>query len=339
MKDIVPGWAPVDPEQVRDHARRPLGEIVREVFRVYGAHLEPILVMAAVIEGSLALISLPYLVLTIRAFLAEVGAMGEFLRAPTSGGSYRAVAEAFDPFRDPVVGVYGGAVSLAPLASSLLLAGAIGAYLMTSDPTKRTAANGLRAVAHRWAPLLLPVIGLAAIVAVFTIWSFGWSAAAIDRPPLETDLGDLWVSALLAIVAPIAIGLVLYLAVRWVVFAPALVVERIGLRTALARSAALTRRRRVHVTICLVVLGVVWSFLGWLVFAPAFLVAGVIESGGGGPFLAIPLALYVIGRIVFAPLLPILTVILYRDFQTAGPASEPPGLDPRSAPPGWGSRS
>ena len=336
MKGAIPGWSPVDPEQARDRARRPIGDIVREVFQVYGGHFEPVLVLAALIEGSLALISLPYVVLTLRAFLASLEAMGDVLRAPASGQAARAMAQAFERFRDPWLGVYGGIVGVTPLLGAILLSAALGAYLVSGDPAKRTAAEALRKVLRRWAPLLLPVVALAALSAIFTVWSYGFSAASFDRAPLSTDLNDLGLSFAVSILAPLAIVVGLYLMVRWIVAAAALVIESIGLRQALARSASLTRRRRMHVGINLVVVGLVWTFLSWLVLGPAYLIAGVIEAGGGGPLLAIPLALYVIGRIVFAPILPILTVILYRDFQAAGPMADAPGIDDKAAPPGWG---
>jgi hypothetical protein len=335
----VPGWAPVDQDQLRDPARRPIPEIVREVFSVYGRHLEPILVLTAVIEGSLTLISLPYIVVTVQIILAGLQSMSEMFRSPLSGQTFRAMADIFERFRDPVLGAYTGIVSVAPLASAILLSSALGAYLMSNEPADRTASGALRAILRRWAPLLLPIVALAAILAVFTVWSYGLSASMFERPLFSTDLSDLWLSFALSIVAPVVIGVAFYLVVRWVVVAPALVVEKIGLRAALARSAALTRRRRIHVGICLLVVGTIWSLLGWLVIAPALLIAGVIESAGGGPLLAIPLAVYVIGRIVLAPLLPILIAILYRDMKEAGPAAEPDTRNDASAPPGWGSLS
>jgi hypothetical protein len=337
VSGAVPGWAPGDEDRLRDAARRPIPEIVREVFSVYGRELRPTLVLAAVIEGSLALISLPYIVLTIQIMLAGLDAMGEMFRAPTSAQAFRAVADIFERYRDPFVGVYTGIVTVAPLASTILLSGALGAYLMSNGPADRTPAGALRAVVRRWAPLLLPIVALGAIAALFSVWSYGWSAAAFERPMLATDLSDLWLSLALSVVAPVVIGVAFYLVVRWVVVAPALVVEGIGLRASLGRSSMLTRGRRIHVGICLLAVGAIWSILGWLVFAPVFLLTGVVEAQGGGPLLAIPLALYVIGRIVLAPLLPILTVILYRDMQAAGPAAEPETSSGSAAPPGWGS--
>ena len=337
MKDAIPGWGAGVPEPTRDPARRPIGDIVREVFRVYGGHFEPIVILAALIEGTLALISLPYVVVTIRAFLASIEAMGDVLRDPSSESAVQAVSAAFDQFRDPLLGVYGGLVSVAPLASTVLLSGALGAYLVAGDPLTRTPFEALRAVLRRWAPLLLPIIVLAVLSGLFTAWSYGLSASSVGRVPTAADLDRFGLSVVISALAPIVIGLALYLAVRWVVAVPALVIEEVGLRRALARSGSLTYRRRIRVGLCLLVVGIVWSLFGWLVFGPAFLMAAVIEAGGGGPLLAIPLALYVLGRIVFAPLLPILTVILYRDFEGAGPAAATPGIDDKAAPPGWGS--
>lgn len=47
--------------------------------------------------------------------------------------------------------------------------------------------------------------------------------------------------------------------------------------------------------------------------------------------------LILIGRIVLAPLVPILCAILYRDFRSAGPRTPARPTDDPAAPPGWGS--
>ena len=337
MRDAIPGWSSADPGSTGDRARRPIGDIVREVFRVYGGHFEPIIILAALIEGTAALISLPYIVVTIRAVLAGLDAMGDVVRDPTSEQAVQAVSAAFDRFRDPLLAGYGGVVSVAPLASALLLSGALGAYLVSGDPETRTPVIALRMVVRRWAPLLLPAILLAVLAGSFTVWSYGVSGASFGRVSSTADLDRFGLSFVVSLLAPVVVFVALYLSVRWMVAVPALVVEGLGLRLALARSASLTYRRRLHIGLCLLVVGIVWSLFGWLVFGPAFLMAGVIEAGGGGPLLAVPLALYVIGRIVFAPLIPILTVILYRDLRAAGPAASTPGIDDKAAPPGWGS--
>ena len=117
---------------------------------------------------------------------------------------------------------------------------------------------------------------------------------------------------------------------------PALVVEGIGLRAALSQSSALTARRRLHLALCLLAVGAIWAIVGWIFVIPALLAAAAVMAFGGGPLLAAPLALYVIGRIVLAPLLPILCTILYRDVRAAGPRVPDRPTD-QAAPPGWGS--
>ena len=124
-------------------------------------------------------------------------------------------------------------------------------------------------------------------------------------------------SVVLALASPLILAVAIYLAVRWAVAVPAIVVESLGLRAGLARSTALTRRRMVHVFLALLVIVVVITILGWLIAALPLALAVLILISGGGPLLAIPAVLYVAGRVLIAPLAAILVALLYRDFGSA----------------------
>ena len=170
-----------------------------------------------------------------------------------------------------------------------------------------------------------------------SVWS---SALTADLAPGSIgtyDPGSVGLSAALGLMLPVlAVGLA-YLAIRWAVAIPALVLEGIGLRAALARSSALTARRRLHVALCLLAVVGISAVVGWIVLVPFYLVAAAVLAVGGGPLLALPLTLYLVGRILLAPIVPILCAILYRDLRSAGPRTPAGSADGPAAPPGWGS--
>jgi hypothetical protein len=338
VSEPIRGWAPVDPDAAADPARRPISQVIGEVWTVYRRNAQPMLRLSILFEGLVALVSLPYIVLTIQLGLTMLGAFGRILVDPRRNVlATPEVAAAFDRVGQPPVAAFGGFVSVAPLASGFLLSGAAVILLATPIPVAGSANRVARTVLRRWVPLLIPVSILGIAVAIVDVWSYSLSAIQLRQPLLAVDRPDLGASLALSLLAPvIAIG-GLYLAVRWAVAVPALVHEGIDLRAALARSSALTARRRLHVGLCLIVVGLVWSILQWVFLVPVFLVATLIVSAGGGPLLAVPLALFVAGRIVLAPILPTLSAILYRDLATVGPRPTGRATDGPEPPTGWGS--
>ncbi len=335
MSQPVPGWAPVDEDARLDPARRPIAQILREVVAVYRGEARPLLVLAAMFEGSIALLSLPYLIITVELGLRMLDLMGRLLEAPAAFGRPSAFSTAFDQFREPGVAAYGGVVGVAPLASIVLLGGAVAA-LLAADRDGRSATAAARSVLRRWAVLVLPIAVLAILAAALSVWSATATANMLDEPIVGTYPRWFGPYIALSLLVPVILVGAVYLAVRWAVAIPALVVEGIGLRAALARSSALTARRRLHVALCVLTVGAIWSILSWIAVVPFYLATTALLGFGGGPLLAAPLALYVIGRVVLAPLLPILGAILYRDFQATGPAAPGRPAEGPAAPPGWG---
>ena len=318
MSEPVQGWAAVDEEARLDPARRPIGEVLREVVAVYRRHAGPILVLATIFEGTICLITLPYLVISIRVGLRMLDAMSRFFVNPAESTRYSEMAAIFDSLRQPGVAAYSGIVSVSPLASIVLLSAAVAA-LLGSAGESRTPGIAARAVLRRWPALLVPIAVLGVVAAGFGTWSYAATADMFDSPFGAGNPASLGPSMALSLLTSIVLIGGAYLAVRWVVAVPALVAEGIGLRAALSRSSALTARRRLHVARCLLAVGAIWAIVGWIFVIPSLLAAAAIMAFGGGPLLAAPLALYVIGRIVLAPLLPILCTILYGDLRAAGP--------------------
>ncbi len=338
MSEPVPGWAAVDEEERLDPARHPIGEVLREVVAIYRRDFAPILVLAAIFEGSISLLTLPYLAFSVRLGLRALDVMSRIFAEPVGSARFSEMATIFDALRQPGVAAYGGIVSVAPVASIVLLTAAVAA-LFGSAGERRTPEAATGTVVRRWPVLLLPLAALGIAAATLSTWSSAATADMFALPLSASNPPDIGPSIALSLLAPIVVVGAAYLAVRWAVAVPALVVEGIGLRSALARSSALTARRRLYVALCLLAVGAIWAIVGWIFVIPALLLAAGIMALGGGPLLAAPLALYVIGRILLAPLLPILCTILYRDLRSAGPRTPARPADDQVAPPGWGSPS
>jgi hypothetical protein len=206
-----------------------------------------------------------------------------------------------------------------PLASALVLMGAIAAFL--TAPAERPISTGeaLRAVLRRWPSILLPVAVLGAGYALVAALSAGFAGSLDVSDPVTRLPRPEWLafSIALALASPLILGVAVYLAVRWAVAVPAIVVEGLGLRAGLARSTTLTRRRMIRVLLALLAIVVIITILGWLLAAVPLVVAVVILIAGAGPLLVIPGILYVAGRILIAPLPAILVALLYGDFRSA----------------------
>ena len=336
MSEPVPGWAPADDDARLDPARRPISEVLRETYSVYRRNAGPILILAAIFEGTIGLLTLPYLVFSIRLVLRMIELLGRFFSDPVGSGGLTEMTALFEPLRDPGVAAYAGIVSVAPIASIVLLTAGV-ARFFTASGEARTPDAVVRSVLRRWPALLLP-IGLLAVASVgLSIWSYAATADRLDTPIGTGYPSSFGASLVVSLVTPIVLAGAVYLAVRWAVAVPALAVEEVGLRAALARSSALTAGRRLYVVLCVLVLGAIWTIVGSILTIPFFLVSAAILANGGGPLLAGPLLLYLVTRIVLAPPLPILCTILYRDLRAAGPRAPDRPADSAAAPPGWGS--
>ncbi|MEO8228948.1 MAG: glycerophosphoryl diester phosphodiesterase membrane domain-containing protein [Chloroflexota bacterium] len=336
MGEPAPGWAPADNDARLDPARRPISEVLHETFAMYRRNAGPILILAAIFEGTIGLLTLPYLVFSIRLALQMIELMGRFFTDPAGSGALSEMTALFEPLRDPGVAAYAGVVSVAPIASIVLLTAAVARFFTASGEARMPDAV-VGSVLRRWPALLLP-IGLLAVASVgLSIWSYATTADTLDTPIGTGYPSTFGPSLALSLVTPVVLAGAVYLAVRWAVALPALAVEGIGLRAALARSSALTTRRRLYVALCVLALGAILTIVGSILTIPFSLMSAAIMANGGGPLLAVPLLLYLVTRIVLAPPLPILCAILYRDLRTSGPRAPDRPADSAAAPPGWGS--
>ncbi len=313
----IVGWEVPEPDAERG-GKRPLGELIGGVFRTYRGRARPVLLLSLLIEGFVSLVTLPYFAVVLTQIADYLGRLWDAV-LHLEQDSEAFLQPALPPIAtDPLFAAIGGVVSILPFGSALLLIGAISALLTAPADQPMTAGGALRAVLRRWAPILLPVvlIGLGyALIAAAT----ARMSATFDFYGGSTVPRGQWLalSVILALSTPILFGAAVYLAVRWVVAVPAIVIESLGLRAGLARSAAMTKGRRIHVFLALLVAVVISTIVGWLLTAISLILAIAFALAGAGPLLVIPAAIYIGSRILVAPITAILVALLYRDFREA----------------------
>jgi len=310
VSDPIPGWH-VQPTTATDPGRRPIGDLISAAGGSYRTHVRSILAISAVVEGTLSLLTLPYLVGQVRAGLS----------LSTLGTSGSAAAELQGQFGDVGASITSGLVSIAPVVSYLLITLAVSALLVAAGDGTVRLEDALRRLRRQWRSVLAAV-GLVLVLFAVLIWA-GFAAGSA----LEVDSGSptgqsgthAAISFGLSLITILWACALVWLAVRWAVAAPSLVIERLGLVPALDRSTDLTRRRLRHVGLVLLT--------AWLLYGIAVAVAEVLALavylviGGAGPVATIPAAaVYIVGRVVAAPLGPLISAHLYRGLRDAGPA-------------------
>lgn len=331
----IPGWESDAGGGSRDSAARSVADRLIEAWQIYRDHFRPILGSAVLLQGTLGILFVPMAVAQVRQVERLWGQMTSFQALTASGWSQmRAVV----PFGDPAAAAVIGFLSSLGLLGPLLLCGSIAVLLLSPRDEDRTIRGALGAVLGRSRPLAFPVLLLGLVFAAGFWLQATWFAriSALDPtdPAAFADLEPLfWAAPLLAILVPaIEIGVV-YLVVRWAVAIAALVLEGIGLRSALRRSSELTRGRRLSVALLLAVTSLGLGLLGSLsVYLPTLAASATLgwESPVG---LAVASIVALAGLVLTAPFLPIVLAILYRDFQAAGPRSV---LKSEPSPAGWG---
>jgi hypothetical protein len=312
----IPGWAPTDERTLSgDPARRPVGAVVGDAFGLYRDRWRSVLGLAALVEVPLGLLSLPYLVRSFDAWTAMVGSFGELASSPGDVEAwFDRVRDTYAALFEPTIVLAGALTTASPIISVVLLSAVIGGLLLGS-PTA-TIAAALRALARRIVPIAaLCLLVLAASVAVMAL------TTAVARSAFETPFDRApsgWTIVLSIGWLPVLL-VAGYLGVRWAVAIQSLVLEPRGLIDAFRWSQVLTRRRVQHVFVCLligvVIVAVANTGLSFMLFATAIL-GGVTTN----PLLAaILLVGYLAIQVLAAPVLPLLTTVLYRDMRVAGP--------------------
>ena len=314
MTDPIPGWH-VQPAAPADPPRRPIGDLIAAAGQSYRAHIRAMLAISAVIEGTLALVTLPVMV----GQLTDLFSGSTFLVPGSSGAVIR------NESSDVGASIASGLGSIAPVLSYLLITLAASAILIASGEGMARLEDALHRLRQRWRPVL-GLVGLLLLLNAVLIWAdFASAAAANADAGSGTPISGTHalIALALSLVTLAWICVLLYLAVRWAAAAPALIVERLGLVPALDRSDALTRHRRRYVG--LVLLSAYALYAGASGLAALLALAIYVVIGGGGLAATIPAAaVYVVGRVLAAPLGPLISAHLYRALRDAGPVRPQP---------------
>jgi hypothetical protein len=259
--------------------RRPIGDLLRTSFRAYGRSFLPFLALSAMVVAAAAVVLVP-------AYLALADAEARLFAAtpltPTADTTaYQAALLQLEP-EITVIGLILAIVTglMGTLLSSAVIAGTPEAAL--GQPV-RFAVAFRRFMAH-----LVPVIAVAAVlIAIQSGITIAGGVAQMVNPTFSTasttdpsQLGSSLALGALIVITTVALGLLtLYLYLRWFVILPLIVVDGLGVRAAMRRSAQLTSGSRWYILGVLILLVLVMGALSIAVELVAALVGLMLGAG------------------------------------------------------------
>ena len=313
--DAIPGWGLTSGPGSNRPAQRGVPDWLAEVWQVFRLRLRPLLSISVAIQGPLGLVYAPVSV----ALAVDLESRWNQFTAMSSS----------DPNAIPQMmarllpGDWPSVVSrsVGPAAGFLgfiLMTAAVALMLLPDEAQDHTAGLSWRRILDRSWPFAMPVAALGVIGLAFTLVEDGWvSAYRVQAPDATDQLGAYsssagWIFALDGLLLVGGVGLI-YGVGRWALAIPVAIVERAGLRSAVARSSQLTKGHRLSVLLTFMVIsfatGIVTSAA---LFGSSFLTGAVFGSGSDTSFL-LCLAATLAAFVVTAPLTPIALVVLYRD--------------------------
>lgn len=331
------GWGPPphgDPEQPgRTYWGQPddgdplgPGQLVRRALRLYRSTPRRLLLVATVPELLRTLLAVPSLAATYAVMEAFVKVISDaFERAATDPGGYGTAesqalqAELEATLQSLVVPAPDVAAWSAVGVGLGVAVGLIGAAALTAAALRAAAgepisiAGAFRLVAAR-AGLLVPIlaIGLGWVLVSVVPMALERSAEfqAWTGPPKSPR--SILIASLLAVAALVVGVAAVVLAVRWAVFIPAVLAEDVGVGRGLARSARLTQGVRIRIGLAMAGILLVQALTVGLVAAFSGFVVALVASSVAAGF-AVYLVVSVGGSLLWAPLLPVMLAIVYRD--------------------------
>lgn len=279
--------------------------------------------LAVAIQGPVALVTIPVSIAQVARLQSR---FADVFRVPIAGdqASFRQLIESYLPSNDALA--LAGTILAPSLSFAALLALTVSlATLLLSPGDDRTVGGGLRSVVRRAPAIVMPALVLGIGAGVLVGLQVLWARALSDLGPVTAarfdNFGRMFSLILLADVG-VAVVLIagIYLAVRWAVAFPALVIEGIGLRAAMRRSSELTRGRRLKVALTLFVVAVVTGMAAAFTLYLAVGLTGTVldvSSAGGLAVRSIPV---IAESVLLAPFVPLTLVLIYRDLAAARPA-------------------
>jgi hypothetical protein len=283
-------------------------ELLRGAWHLYGSASGGLLTVAVIPESLRAILTLPSLLLAVHGFRAMALVFSDMSRFRTNPEAFQAEIQAAtrtSPELAIVAGLCGGLTFFVIAISWSALTAA--ALEMTAG-RMFTAEAMFRAVAARRSGILVPA------VVVGLVWA-GLGLASGLFQPTSTGVPSASQTALLSLFGVLLFALTIAgfaLAVYWSLGLPAILAEQLGLRDGLARGAHLTKGIRIR--------------LGLAIFAASFLaaitvavVAALIALVGGLAASSLDVAITgylvvsLVGAFLWAPFIPCLLAVAYRD--------------------------
>jgi hypothetical protein len=305
----------------------PIPDRLAGVWQTFRDRLREILQLAAIFQGPAALVSVPFAIAQTARLLDQFGG-GISLPVVTDEAGFRQLFETYLPTNDALT--LAGTVLGPTLSFVALLALTVSlATLLLSPRDDRTIGGALRSVARRAPAIAAPVLVLAFGACMWVGLEYLWVGALDDLSPFAPGgfggFGRAFVLIILAnLIGAVVLAYVVYLAVRWAVAFPALVVEDIGLRASLRRSSELTEQRRLKVALTLFVIAVMTGLASSAAFYVTTNLMGTFLDLSTAPGLAVSSLVTVVAIVLIAPFLPLALVLMYRDLSAAAPVRQQP---------------
>jgi Membrane domain of glycerophosphoryl diester phosphodiesterase len=326
--DAIPGWgtgAVGGPDP--DPGQRRIPEVLADVWRTFRERQRAVLQLAAATFGLAGLVFVP---IEVDRFARFERLWSDLLTFPTPGPDailprFRSILGLDDPFVT-LTTVLGSGLAFLGLVA---LTAALAALIASPRVEDRTIRGALGAVVRRAPALAVPAVIVALVAGAGVALEALWLGSLRELEPdglgrLSAYGGDAGRFLLGYLLLAILIVGGVYCVVRWAVAIPALIVEGIGLRSALRRSSELTHRRRVSVALTLFAVVTITSFVSSFGLYLGAFVPGVVLGLDTVPGFATSGLLVLIVSVLLAPFGPLALVLLYRDLST----SEAPGPAP-----------
>jgi hypothetical protein len=324
--DPIPGWQadPTTGSIVPDGP--PIPDRLGGVWQTFRDRWRECLRLAVILQGPVALVSVPFAIAETARLQDQFG-RGLSVPVVRDEAGLQKLFETYLPTSDALA--LAGSVLGPTLSFVALLALTVSlATLLLSPRDDRTLGGALRSIVRRAPAIAAPVLVLALGACIWVGLEVLWVGSLGDLSPFApggfAGFGRVFGLIILAnLVGAVILAYAVYLAVRWAVAFPALVVEDIGLRAALRRSSGLTARRRLKVALTLFVVAVLTGLASTAAFYVAISLTGIFLDISAAPGLAVSSIMATAVIVLIAPFMPLALVLMYRDLSAVGPAGGP----------------
>jgi len=302
------------------------GQLIRRAWRLYRSTPRRFLLVAAIPELIRDILAIPSLVMAVLLIQGMFEVMADFFgRVAANPEAYRytdsqalqaelqARLQAVDLPQADLAGLSalggGAGIAVGLIGSSALTAAALAAAV--GRPI--SVASAFRLVAARGG-LMKPIIAL----------GLGWVAVSSLPIVLQASTGfQAWAGApgsprsvllvsLLGVLALVVTVGIVVLAMRWALFIPAVLVEAIGVGPGLARAARLTRGIRIRLGLAMAGILILHGLSVGIVATAVGFVVGLSAGSLAAGFAAYLIA-SLIGNLLWAPVLPAMLAVAYRE--------------------------